>query len=154
MSKLRRVIISDTSCLILLDKIGALNLLSKLFGEITITREIAEEFNKKLPNWFKIANPENRTYQTILEASLDIGEASALALALEQKDCLVIIDDLKARNFAAKLGLSITGTLGVLIDAKLSGHINSVKPLLHKIKSTNFRISPELEKQILEKADE
>ena len=68
---MQKVIISDTSCLILLDKIGELNLLNKLFGQITITQEIAEEFKNELPDWFKIESPANKTYQKILEASLD-----------------------------------------------------------------------------------
>jgi predicted nucleic acid-binding protein len=151
---MQKVIISDTSCLILLDKIGELELLQTLFGRITITHEIADEFNKELPNWFSIQAPKNRMYQVILEASLDKGEASAIALAVEEKDCLLIIDDSKGRKYAEKLRINITGTLGILINAKLSGHIASVKPLLEKIKKTDFRITSDLESIILKKAKE
>jgi predicted nucleic acid-binding protein len=151
---MQKVIISDTSCLILLDKIGELELLQTLFGRITITNEIADEFNKELPNWFSIQAPKNRMYQVILEASLDKGEASAIALAVEEKDCLLIIDDSKGRKYAEKLHINITGTLGILINAKLSGHIASVKPLLEKIKKTDFRITSDLEIIILKKAEE
>ena len=83
---MQKVIISDTSCIILLDKIGELNLLNRLFGQITVTQEIAEEFKNELPNWFKIEQPANKIYQKILEASLDKGEASAIAYAIEQHD--------------------------------------------------------------------
>lgn len=138
---MQKVIIADTSCLILLDKIRELNLLNQLFGEITITQEIADEFSSELPNWFKIEHTVNKTYQKILEASLDRGEASAIAFAIEQKDCLLIIDDYKGRKFAEQLGIKITGTLGVLVQAKLSGQINSVKPILEKIKKTDFRLN-------------
>lgn len=151
---MQRVIVSDTSCIILLDKIGQLNLLNKLFGQITVTQEIANEFKSELPDWFKIENPTNKTYQKILEASLDKGEASAIAYAIEQSDCLLIIDDYKGRKYAEQLGLKITGTLGIIVDAKLNGHINSVKPLLDKIKETNFRLTTELEKRTLEKSNE
>jgi predicted nucleic acid-binding protein len=151
---MQKVIISDTSCLILLDKIGELELLQTLFGRITITNEIADEFNKELPNWFSIQAPKNRMYQVILEASLDKGEASAIALAVEEKDCLLIIDDSKGRKYAEKLHINITGTLGILINAKFSGHIASVKPLLEKIKKTDFRITSDLEIIILKKAKE
>lgn len=151
---MQKVIISDTSCLILLDKIGELELLQTLFGRITITNEIADEFNKELPNWFSIQAPKNQMYQVILEASLDKGEASAIALAVEEKDCLLIIDDSKGRKYAEKLRINITGTLGILINAKLSGHIASVKPLLEKIKKTDFRITSDLESIILKKAKE
>jgi predicted nucleic acid-binding protein len=151
---MQKVIISDTSCIILLDKIGELNLLNRLFGQITVTQEIAEEFKNELPDWFKIEQPANKTYQKILEASLDRGEASAIAYAIEQTDCLLIIDDYKGRKYAEQLGLKITGTLGVIIDAKLNGHINSVRPLLDKIKRTDFRLTNDLERRTLEKSNE
>lgn len=151
---MQKVIISDTSCLILLDKIGELDLLQKLFGQITVTKEIADEFNKELPAWFSIQAPKNRMYQVILEASLDKGEASAIALAVEEEDCLLIIDDYKGRKYAEKLHINITGTLGILINAKLSGHIVSVKALLEKIKKTDFRITSDLESITLKKANE
>ena len=102
---MQKVIISDTSCLILLDKIGELKLLNKLFGQIIITQEIAGEFKKELPDWFTIQEPTNKTYQKILEASLDKGEASAIAFAIEQTDCLLIIDDYKGRKYAEQLGI-------------------------------------------------
>jgi predicted nucleic acid-binding protein len=151
---MQKVIISDTSCLILLDKIGELELLNKLFGQIVITREISNEFKKKLPDWFSIEEPTNKTYQKILEASLDKGEASAIAFAIEQTDCLLIIDDYKGRKYAEQLGIKITGTLGLIINAKLSGHIESVKPMLDKIKKTDFRLTEELAKKTLEKSNE
>jgi predicted nucleic acid-binding protein len=151
---MQKVIIADTSCLIILDKIGELILLNKLFGQIIVTRDIALEFINELPDWFTIQEPTNKTYKKILEASLDKGEASAMALAIEQPDCLLIIDDLKGRKYAEQLGINITGTMGVIIDAKLSGHIESVKLLLDKIKMTDFRLTPELESKILEKSNE
>ena len=151
---MQKVIISDTSCLIILDKIGELQLLNKLFGQIIITQEIAKEFKKELPDWFTIVEQTNKIYQKILEASLDKGEASAIAYALEQDNCLLIIDDYKGRKYAEQLGIKITGTLGVIIDAKLSGYIESVKPMLEKIKKTDFRLSVELEKRTIEKSNE
>jgi predicted nucleic acid-binding protein len=127
---MQKVIIADTSCLIILEKIGELNLLNKIFGQIIVTQEIANEFTKELPDWFKIEEATNKTYQKILEASLDKGEASAIAYAIEQTDCLLIIDDFKGRKYAKQLGIKITGTLGVIIDAKLSGHVR------HRLSST------------------
>jgi predicted nucleic acid-binding protein len=151
---MHRTIISDTSCLILLDKIGELSILNKLFGNITTTSEVAEEFGQPLPFWFEIKEPSDKNYQAIIEASVDKGEASAIALAIELDDCLLIIDDLKGRKFANQLGLTIIGTIGVIVDAKLAGIIPSVKPILSKIKSTNFRITEQLELLILKRAGE
>lgn len=53
-----------------------------------------------------------------------------------------------------QLGLNITGTLGLIVEAKLSGHIQSVRQMISMIKETNFRISPKLERAILEKSGE
>jgi predicted nucleic acid-binding protein len=151
---MHRTIISDTSCLILLDKIGELDILLKLFGTITTTNEVAEEFGLPLPPWFEIKQSVDKNYQSIIETSVDKGEASAIALAMELDNCLLIIDDLKGRKFAQQLGLPVIGTIGVIVDAKLAGVITSVKPILAKIKATNFRITEQLELLILKKADE
>ena len=118
---MHKTIISDTSCLILLDKIGELDILNKLFGTIITTSEVAEEFGQTLPAWIELRQPTDKNYQSIIEATVDKGEASAIALAIELDDCLLIIDDLKGRKFAHQLGLTIIGTIGVIVDAKLAG---------------------------------
>ncbi len=151
---MHKTIISDTSCLILLDKIGELEILNKLFGIITTTIEVASEYGKELPFWFEIRQPSDRNYQSIIEASVDKGEASAIALAVELDDCLLIIDDLKGRKLAHELGIAIIGTIGIIVDAKLANIIPSVKPILYKIKQTNFRITEALEILILKRAGE
>ena len=151
---MHKAIISDTSCLILLDKIGELEILNKLFGIIITTPEVAIEFGQPLPSWVEIQQPSDKNYQSIIEASEDKGEASAIALAIELNDCLLIIDDLKGRKFANQIGLTIIGTIGVIVDAKLAGIIISVKPILTKIKSTNFRITEQLEAIILKRSGE
>ena len=151
---MQATIISDTSCLIILHKIGELTLLQKIFGKIFTTQIVADEFGELIPDWIIIQNPKDKKNQMILEASLDKGEASAIALALELSDCLLIIDELKGRKLAKQLGLSITGTLGVLAEAKISGEILLLKPLLDKIKQTDFRLSEEIEHAILKAVGE
>ena len=59
---MHKTIISDTSCLILLDKIGQLEILNKLFGIITTTTEVADEYGQELPPWFEIRQPSDRNY--------------------------------------------------------------------------------------------
>jgi predicted nucleic acid-binding protein len=53
------VTVADSSCLILLSKIGQIELLKKLFGELTITKTVAEEFNKPLPAWIKVVTSDS-----------------------------------------------------------------------------------------------
>lgn len=149
-----KAIISDTSCFIILTNIGELELLHKVYGQILTTPEIAAEFGETLPEWVEIAEATDKYRQTILELQIDKGESSAIALALETPNSVVILDDYKARKIAERLGITLTGTIGVIIKAKLKGIIPSVKPLLEKIKQTDFRLSAEIEAQALKEANE
>lgn len=151
---MHKIIVSDTSCLILLDKLERIDLLKSLFGKITITQTVADEFGKTIPYFIDIENPKDNNYQKILETFLDAGEASALALALEKDDCLLIIDEFKGRREAKQLKLNYTGTLGILIVAKEKGLIKSLTEILDEIRKTNFRISEELINEIKRKSGE
>ena len=151
---MHKIIISDTSCFIILTNIGELSLLQKLYSKITTTIEIATEFGEPLPEWVEILSVKSKDTQRLLEMQIDKGESSAIALALEISDSLLILDDIKARKVATQLGLSITGTLGIIIKAKLEGIIPSVIPILNKIKQTDFRLSNEVELQVLKAAME
>jgi len=138
---MRKIIVSDTSCLILLEKIGRIALLESLFGKITVTSVIADEFGKTLPDFIEIEDAEDKKYQQILENILDAGEASAIALALEKDDCLLIMDESKGRREAKQLRIKLTGTVGILILAKEKGLIKSVTEIIEQIRRTDFRIS-------------
>lgn len=85
---------------------------------------------------------------------IDKGESSAIALALETPESTVVLDDHKARKIAERLGINFTGTIGVIVKAKLTGKITSIKPILEKIKHTDFRLSFDLELQALKEAEE
>lgn len=152
--KMHKTIISDTSCFIILSKIEELDLLQRVYGQIITTLDIAEEFGETLPEWVIIENVSDKSRQRILELQIDKGESSAIALALEIPKSTLILDDFKARKIAQQLGISFTGTIGVIIKAKLKGIIPSIKPYLEKIKQTNFRISAEIELQALKEAKE
>jgi predicted nucleic acid-binding protein len=147
-------VIADTSCLIALSKIEAIELLKELYEEVYITKEIALEFGESLPEWVRIENVKNKKYQQLLDLYLDLGEASAIALALEKVDVLLILDDLKGRKEAEKLGFRITGTLGVLFRAKKIGLITELKSYIEKLKAVGFRLSPKIEEDILRKSKE
>ena len=151
---MRRIIISDTSCFIILTNISELELLHKLYGQIVTTLDIAIEYGEPLPDWVEIANVIDKSKQQLLELQIDRGESSAIALALETPNSTIILDDNKARKIANQLGLTYTGTIGVIVKAKLKGLIPSIEPILEKIKQTDFRISVEIEIQALKQANE
>lgn len=84
-----KIVISDTSTLILLHKINNLNLLQKVYSELITTPEIEEEFGEKLPHWIQIRQVSDKKYQKFLETQVDCGEASAIALATDYEGCFI-----------------------------------------------------------------
>lgn len=151
---MHKTIISDTSCFIILTNINELDILHKVYQKILTTQEIAIEYEEALPEWVEIVTVKDKYRQQLLEMQIDKGESSAIALALETPDSTVILDDYKARKIAQQLGIIYTGTIGVIIKAKLKEIIPSIKPLLEKIKQTDFRLSSEIESLALKEAKE
>lgn len=147
------IVITDTSCFILLDKLEAFWILHKLFSSVITTPEIAHEFGNGLPEWITIEQC-SPAVKTQFQTFVDEGEASAIALASEIKCDYIVLDDMSARKFAQKLGLNVIGTIGILLMAKQQNAIPALKPYLHAIQQTNFRLSPALIDQFLKKAGE
>lgn len=146
---MHKLIIADTSSLIVLYKINQIDILKTVYGEIVITPEILKEFELPIPHWIKIIQVNDRKYQGLIETQLDLGESSAIALAMETEDPLLILDDLKARKYAKRLGLKFTGSLGVIIKAKEMGVIEKLKPIIDELIKTDFRISDKIIQDIL-----
>ena len=149
-----KLVIADTSCFILLHKIHELELLKLLFTDVFTTEEVVQEFGKEVPSWVKIKAVKEIKYQAVLELEVDKGEASAIALSMEIEGALLILDDLQARKLAEKLGLAYTGTLGIIARARQEGVILSVKPVIEKIRRTNFRFSEDVYAAIVKAAGE
>ena len=156
------VILNNTP-LVALWSIGQLVLLRDLYGEVFIPPTILEEFVAVEPEirkadlaeapWIKIA-PLANPHQVLAYVGLDQGEAEVLALASEQSARLVIIDERKGRRYAQRLGLPLSGTLGVLLTAKTQGLIQAVAPLIYQLKTEGLFLSPELIEKAIELAGE
>ncbi|MCG8513087.1 MAG: DUF3368 domain-containing protein [Halanaerobiales bacterium] len=142
-------VISNTSCLIVLDNIDMLGILKELYGSIIITKEVSEEFCRTIPDWIDVREVNDQKYLELLKNFVDLGEASTIALSVEIDNSITILDDLKARKLAKKLNIKMTGTLGVIINAKKRNKISCTKEVLTKIKDAGFRVSKELENEIL-----
>ena len=148
------LIICDTSCLILFDKINRIDLLRHCYKNVYVTPEIVAEFGKPLQTWVKVKEVKNGTLKQTLNQILGAGESSAIAISFEILNSLVAIDDLKARKIAKSLNLKITGSLGILVKAKEAGHIEKLKPILQEIEQTDFRISANIINKILKMVGE
>jgi len=143
-----QIIIADTSCLISLYNARILQILQELFIEVYITEDIQREFGQPLPNWIKLKNPKQTQQLNSLYSQLDKGEASTIALALQEENATIIIDELKGRNIAINLGVKTTGTIGILILAKEKGFITELMKTIDKLVENGFRISKKLYEEI------
>lgn len=74
---MHNIVIADTSCLILFHKIGELDLLKKVYGSVSTTIEVVQEFADELPEWIVAKTVKDKKYQESLETQVDLGEASA-----------------------------------------------------------------------------
>lgn len=143
-------ILTNTSPLIALDRIGRLEILEALYGRIHCTEEVAAEFGASdIPAWIEVHRVSDRTRIRILRNLIDPGEASLLALALERQDCILILDDLKARRLASNLNLRLTGLIGVLIRAYRSQIIDSLESEFAALRAAGFRLSTAIEAEAL-----
>ncbi len=158
------IIISDTTPIISLIKINRLDLLEKLFGEIIIPEAVFKELTTntafeneaeivKKSSFLKISSVQNRKALELLQviSGLDEGESEAIILADELKSNVLVIDEKKGRKVAKKLGITITGTIGILIQAYNEKMISEIeiKSYLYQLKNNNIRLSDSLIQQAI-----
>lgn len=162
---MNRIVVSDTTAITHLAKIDALNILHKLYTEILIPKAVFDELfqvKRTQPGalsvmnstWIKVVEVKNRAIVDKLTRRLDLGESEAIALSVELQSDVLIIDEVAGRDVARKLGRNIIGMVGVLLEAKKQGHIQSVKPYLDKLRNTGFRMSAELYQMALNASQE
>jgi predicted nucleic acid-binding protein len=145
-------VVADSTCLIALERIDALEILPILFEPVFIPPEVDREFGMAHP-WLKVETPVNVALVSSLKLLVDEGEAEAIALA-NQRGIRVILDDRQARLVATRLEVRVIGTLGCAIKAKQAGAIASVRPLIEKLETHGFYLSAGLKSEALRLAGE
>jgi predicted nucleic acid-binding protein len=135
--------------LIALRNIGRLDILRELYGFVTITPEVAAEYGEILPEWVSVVAVEDNCKTRLIGRTLDLGEASTIALAMESREALLILDDGKARCFAKNLGMSLTGTLGVMAKAYRAGYIDDLTEVINDFRRCGFYIPNDIEHELL-----
>jgi uncharacterized protein len=162
------IVISDTSVITNLAAIQHLALLNQLYRQVIIPEAVYRELADIDPpvpgtleaqsvDWLQVRSVTNLNVveQLRSEVRLDSGESEAIALALELKADLLLIDERRGRAEADRLGLRIIGLLGILVEAKRRNLIAAVKPLIDAMIATSeFRVSPALYNKILDMVDE
>jgi predicted nucleic acid-binding protein len=149
------IIVSDTTPLSELSKVGKLDLLPTVFGRVIIPQQVYEELTTgnhpavlavKSAFWLEVRSISNNQLieQLQLETDLDLGECSAIILAEELKADQLLIDEKAGRKVAISRGLPIIGLVGVIILAKEQGLIDNVKDILDDLISKGTRISPKI----------
>ncbi len=160
---MRKVIINSTP-LIALCKAGRLNLLKTMYGEVTIPDAVFREVTEKNDfvqksivensDWIRIGHVSADADRKMYKAKLHDGEVEVMILAQETNADLVVIDDLEARKTAEYLGLTLTGTIGILLKAKQLGHLDLVLPVIREMEKQHIYFSDALISQIRQLAKE
>lgn len=150
------MIVSNSSCLIVLGKLRKLDLLQKMYGRITIPGAVKREVfkSKPAPKWIEVVEITQPIAHRILVKDLGDGESETIILGLELNADLLIVDDLAARRLSQSLGLKRTGTIGILLEAKRHGLIQEIRPILDEMLRRDFRVSRAVYDNALELAHE
>ena len=154
-----RLVVVNTTPLIALVLAGQLPLLRLLYTAVTIPPAVQAEIRTGGPSgigvrelaaaaWIRVV-PLQDPRRADLLTDLDRGEAEVLALAQEIYAGLVIVDERLARRHARRLGLPLTGTLGLLLRAKQAQLIAEVKPLIIAMRTGGIWLSDALVEEAL-----
>jgi predicted nucleic acid-binding protein len=156
-------VVSDTTTLRHLIAIGQVDLLRKLYGAVIVPAAVSRELhadstplNVKLwlessPDWLKIRSSGEPVLGESAFHVLDAGETEAIELAIELRADLLLIDDRDGREFALRLGLPVTGTLGVLERADVLGFLPNLPATLENLIASGFFLSVRLREAVLER---
>jgi predicted nucleic acid-binding protein len=158
------IIVSNAGPLIALAKIERFELLRKLFSKLCIPQAVydevvvigagragANETEQAVGDWIEVQEVKDLVMVKSLLTKLGKGESEAIALALETKADLVLLDDYKARATAEFMGLNMTGTVGMLNKAQKEGLISDLRPLLDELRARGFRLSDKVYAEILKR---
>jgi predicted nucleic acid-binding protein len=159
-----RLVVSNTSPLLYLHLAGCLDVLPRLYGSIALPPAVEAELNEGLKAGIDVPGLMNYPWiqikplksPALIPAIVDLGagEAEVIALGLENRGSLLIMDDRLARRVAALNHLTYTGTLGVLVKAKQAGYLSSINPAIKRMRAAGLWLSDELVTIVLAQSGE
>ena len=158
------LVVSDAGPLIACALTGRLGLLRGLFGAVVVPPAVFSELHlggtrpgavalatAAADGWRAQATPP--TVPERLSNALDPGEAEAIALAI-RTGALLLVDERRGRRAARREGVKVIGTCAALVAAKERGLLPLVKPVVHELISSGYRLSPALVREVLALAGE
>ena len=155
-------VVSNTTPLISLGELGLLDVLRALYEELWIPPAVFSEYQAGMPS--HAARPSLSGFSWIsvhpvspdpaVPVTLDAGESEAITLARVANARLILMDEQRGRAVAKRLGLLVTGSIGILLEAKRQGIIPSVRPYLDQMIAQGRRLGSHLYTQALSLAGE
>jgi predicted nucleic acid-binding protein len=148
-----------------LGRISQVDLLPALFTPIYIPEPVLLELdmgrllrrdtiNPRDFAWAKPVSVSQGTIDALPPNRLGSGEQAVIAYAHAHQSYVAGLDDLQARRLAETLGLTVVGTLGILLRAKRASLIPTVRPLVDAVVAQGFRLAPDLYQDVLQLAGE
>lgn len=152
------IVVSDTSAITSLLQIERVELLARLYREVVIPEAVERELrhdHARLPEFIHVAHVTHPELVERLVREVDQGEAEAIALMLEKRGDVLLIDERRGRRVAQREGVTVVGLLGVLTEAKRLGLIPSLREtVVDRQRVAGFRISEQLKARLLAAAGE
>ena len=152
------VVVSDTTPLHYLILVGRESILENLYGKVFIPPGVLTELGHSSapvqistwaanpPAWVTVATPDAIPSRY---DGLDFGERQALALAVEIKADLVLLDDKVARRAAQRDLMRVKGTLGIVADAARAGLLDFVETV-EALQRTSMHLDQEFVREIVQ----
>lgn len=154
----------NTGPVLALAAAGHLQILRKLFAKVTVPYEVVQEIEAggrtqfareefRAASWFD-KRSASISLTPLLQSTLDPGEAAVVALAVAERIPTVAIDETVGRRIARLHGLTTTGSLGILIQAKQQGAAIALRAAIADMRQHGIWLSEALERECLRIAGE
>jgi len=150
------LVVADSSPLVYLSRVGVLHVLAALFDDVVVPRAVWHEAVERRPSapgidvlrqasWIRVVDDPSPPR----DLGLDPGETAAILVAESLHADLLLIDERVGRKVAQERGLTVRGTLGVLVQARQADVLPALKPVLDALVAEGFRIAPALVREAL-----
>lgn len=154
-------VVVDAGPLISLAAVEQLDLLARIYARVLVPEAVIEEIS--MPpydaapilgcGWIERGHVQAPPLPEVL-AALDAGETSVIMLALQESIRHVLIDERKGRRVALAAGLSVSGTVGVVLRAKRLGLLSEVRPVLVGLREAGLWLADDLIERTAREAGE